>query len=66
MTAFLSSPVGRGMLTGLLAAATVDLAAFRRWKRWEDAARYSWRTASFRWVQGMVVGGLTALGIDGI
>ena len=54
------------MLTGLLAAATVDLAAFRRWKRWEDAARYSWKTASFRWVQGMVVGGLTALGIDGI
>ena len=66
MTGFLSSPVVRGMLTGFLTAATVDLAAFRTWKRWEDAARYSWRVASFRWVQGMVVGGLTALGIDGI
>jgi hypothetical protein len=62
MTDLLAHPVVRGALAGLLAAAAVDLGAFRAWKTWQEAATYHWGTASFRWVQGACIGALTGLG----
>lgn len=53
----------RGALTGLLAAASVDFAAFRTWKNFDQAKTYDWKLAAFRWAQGAVVGMLAAVGI---
>lgn len=60
---FLHHPLTQGALTGLLAAAAVDFAAFRNWKSFNDAASYSWGVAAFRWFQGAVVGLVTAAGL---
>jgi len=61
---WLSHPIVRGALTGLLGAAVSDFAAFRSWKSFHEAAGYSWGTALWRWFQGAVVGGVggSALG----
>lgn len=47
----LHSPVVRGAVSGVLAAAVVDLHAFLGWKNVEEFASYSWGTPSFgnRW-----------------
>jgi hypothetical protein len=45
-----------GGVTGALAAFTTDVLAFRRFQSWHDLAEYSWGVASFRWVQGFVLG----------
>lgn len=55
-------PIVQGALTGALTAASVDYAAFRAWKSFQDAVTYDWKTALFRWVQGAIVGALTAVG----
>ena len=55
-----------GAACGVASAAMIDFAAFRSWKKWDDALVYDWRTASFRWVQGAVVGMVTALGLVGL
>lgn len=60
---FLHNPLTQGAITGLIAAAAVDFAAFRNWKSFNDAASYSWGTAVFRWFQGAVVGLVAAAGI---
>ena len=62
MSAFFHGKLFAGALTGLLAAAATDLHAFRAWKSFHDAATYDWGTATWRWLQGAVVGGLTAIG----
>ena len=62
----LHQPVVRAALEGALVAAAIDYAAFRSWKSWQEAARYDWRTASFRWVQGAVYGAMTGLGLAGL
>jgi hypothetical protein len=41
----------------------VDFQAFRSWKSFQDVASYSWGTALFRWVQGAIVGFVTAAGL---
>ena len=56
---FVNIPVVRGALSGILAAAAVDLHAFYAWKSFDDVKTYSWGTASFRWLQGAVMGALT-------
>ncbi len=53
----------RGMVSGIVTAAIVDIGAFRGWKSWDDALTYSWGLASFRWFQGAVIGALTGLGL---
>lgn len=63
MHELLSHPVVQGAIAGALAAASVDFAAFRAWQRWQDVAAYSWATATFRWVQGAIVGVVSAAGL---
>jgi len=63
---WLQRPVVQGAIAGAIAAALVDLAAFRAWKSWQDAASYAWGTATFRWFQGAVVGALSSVGINAV
>lgn len=62
----LEHPVVRGALTGWASAAAIDFAAFKKWESVEEAARYGWRLAAWRWFQGAVVGAVAALGIEGL
>lgn len=63
LTAVFQSHLTQGAISGFLAAAAVDFQAFRAWKSFDDAKAYSWSTATFRWVQGAVVGFITAAGL---
>lgn len=64
--AFLQYPLAQTVIAGILTGIAGDIAAFRAWKSWNDAATYSWSTFTFRAFQGGVVGLLTGLGIAGI
>lgn len=66
MHAALHSPIGLAMLSGAATAARVDYASFRSWQSWHDLATYSWSVASWRWVQGAIIGGLTVAGITAL
>jgi hypothetical protein len=59
----LSNPVVKGALSGLLAAALVDVQAFLAWKSLDQAKSYAWSTAIFRWIQGAAAGALSAAGL---
>ncbi len=61
---FLSFSAVRGVISGTVTAAIVDVGAFRGWKSWDDALTYNWGLASFRWFQGAIIGGLTGLGLS--
>jgi hypothetical protein len=52
-----------GALAGLVTAVEQDIDHFRAWKTWSDVAVYDWRTASFRWCKGLVIGALSGLGL---
>ena len=62
MSAFLHYPIVRGAISGVLAAAVVDFHAFMRFQNIQEAAKYQWGTAAFRWGQGAVSGALAAAG----
>lgn len=47
-----------GMLTGALGAARADYLAFDKMADWTEFQTYNWKTASFRWVHGAIVGGI--------
>ena len=64
--AFFQTPIGVGIVGGVLTAARVDYAAFQAWRSWDDLHAYSWGLASFRWAQGAVIGALTALGLAAV
>lgn len=51
-----------GAFTGFLIAAWIDYKAFRSWKSFDEAKKYAWRIAVWRWFQGAVVGAVAALG----
>jgi len=57
------NPIFRGVVTGLIAAALVDVHAFLAWKRVQDALTYNWNTAILRWAQGAVTGALAGAGL---
>lgn len=61
VAAVLTHPVMRGAVRGVVIAGGMDVAAFRSWKRWDDAAAYDWDVATWRWFQGAVLGALEAL-----
>ena len=56
-----------GAAGGLLAAMRIDWEAFKAWNDYNDALTYNWRTASFRWLKGVLLGltpgGLLAMAI---
>jgi hypothetical protein len=66
MNPYLANPIVRGALSGLLAAAVVDIHSFRTFKNLDEFAAYDWRLAAFRWVQGAVMGTLVASGLGAI
>ena len=55
-----------GAVSGVVAAAAVDFAAFRSWKSFSEATAYRWGLAAWRWFQGFVGGGLAASVFRGI
>ena len=63
MINFFHNPIVHGAVSGLVAAAIVDVHMFLTWKKWEEAAVYSWSTACLRWVQGSIAGALAATGL---
>lgn len=63
LQSWIALPVVKGALAGWASAALVDLAAFRSWKSFHDAAVYDWQTAAWRWFQGAVVGALSSAGL---
>ena len=63
MMSFLQNPILKGALSGLAAAAIVDIHAFTRFKSKNEVAAYDWGTALLRWGQGLVGGALTAAGL---
>lgn len=63
MTSILTNPIVKGALSGLVAAAVVDVHAFMRFKSKNDVATYDWGTAALRWGQGLIGGALTAAGL---
>lgn len=63
---FLHTPFARGAFGGLLTAAVVDIQAFKHFQSWHDAAEYGWGVATFRWVQGFILGGLGATLFAGV
>lgn len=65
-TALVHSAAFRGAVSGMVAAATVDLHAFLQWKSFYDVTQYSWSTAAFRWLQGAVTGALGAAGFGAL
>jgi len=61
--ALLANTYVAGALSGFVAAVAVDVIAFRQFKSIEEAAKYDWGVAAWRWFQGIVSGLFTALGI---
>lgn len=52
-----------GFVKGMIVGGSVDLAAFRSWKSFDEAAAYDWHIAAWRVFQGGVVGLLVTLGL---
>jgi hypothetical protein len=52
-----------GAFAGFVAAFATDYSAFKQFKKWTDFKDYDWGIASFRWVQGAVLGVGTAFGL---
>lgn len=61
MSQTLTLAVLKGAVSGALAAAAVDAQAFRSWHSFDDAVRYDWKLAAWRWAQGAVTGAVAAL-----
>ena len=72
-----SGKVGRACVKDLMAhaglpqvgregEAAFDLAAFRRWKSFDEAVSYDWGLAAWRWFQGAVVGIAMGFGLGGV
>ena len=59
----MGSTILKGAIGGALSAAAVDFAAFRSWKSFNDVHTYAWGLALFRWVQGAIIGAVTAAGL---
>ena len=52
----LQSKAAHDIAVGVLTAASADYLLFRQWKKWEEATTFDWKTASWRWFQGAIVG----------
>jgi hypothetical protein len=66
MHEFLTVPFVHGALIGLASAIGIDLAILKSAHTWSEfIGQYDWRIASFRYVQGIVFGGLAEAGLSG-
>lgn len=54
-----------GAISALLPVAWVDFKSFRAWKNLEEARKYDWGLAAWRWFQAIVVGGVLGIGVFG-
>jgi hypothetical protein len=61
-----TDPMVRSVITGIVTAAAVDFQAFRSWKSLDDARRYGWGVAAWRWLLGAVAGVVTGLGFGAL
>ena len=59
-------PAVRSGCAGLVSAALIDFAAFRKFQDWHDLATYNWSVATFRWAAGFATAALTSLGIGAL
>jgi hypothetical protein len=66
MTQWLSNPIVKGAISGLVSAALVDWHAMSKFTSWTDFQAYNWSVASWRWVMGMAGGAVTAAGLGAI
>lgn len=66
LTTYLHNPIVAGVITGIVSAAATDLHAFKSWHSFNDARSYDWGVAAFRWFQGAILGGLSALGLSAL
>lgn len=60
--ALLQNPIVRGAVSGMGAAAVVDIHAFLGWKKIQDGLSYDYGTAVLRWTQGALTGALAGMG----
>ncbi len=60
----IASPVFKGIVSGVLAAAVVDFHAFNGFKSFTDFTEYDWKIAAFRWFQGAVAGAVSGYGLN--
>lgn len=58
--------VMRAALLGVLVAAEADFAAFKAWQSYEEARRYDWRLAAWRWAKGAVLGVAAHYGLGSV
>lgn len=61
LSIMLHNPIVLAALGGWATAATVDWQAFKKFQSWHDLAEFGWGTATFRWVQGIVLGAAPAI-----
>ena len=66
MLEFISNPYVRAALIGVVTAAGVDFAAFKKWQSFDEAASYGWGLAAWRWFQGALTGLAMALGFGSV
>jgi hypothetical protein len=62
----LHSRAVHGALVGWISTAAVDYQAFRTWKSVQDALKYDWSIALWRWLQGAVLGAVSNSGIGAV
>lgn len=66
LQAVLDHPAVKGALAGIVAAAAVDIDAFRKFESFEQAKAYKWDRALFRWIQGAIAGAIAGLGLTAV
>ena len=49
-------PLIHGAMLGWGVAARLDYVAFKSWKSADEAWKYDWKLAAWRWFQGAVIG----------
>lgn len=53
-------------LQGVVVAAAVDFAAFKKWQSFDEAKSYAWGLAAWRWFQGAVIGVMAYYGVSAV
>lgn len=62
----INNPHVSAAIGGFMGAILIDILAFLRWKKWDEAAVFDWKVATLRWVQGTLGAFLGSYGISGL